>query len=138
MRLDRRVADIESESGRLTHFRGATRHDYNELFTSMQVTTIGRATAGLVVTTMAVRRGYGGRWALTPWILKLDIFLLNVGRKRLFSQFRVGKMKFHHFWPPWKKSFPRLQLLRRLTKLATHASERVPVWNENGTRSDKL
>jgi len=59
MRLDRRVADIESESGRLTHFRGATRHDYNELFTSMQVTTIGRATAGLVAQPWPSEGGMG-------------------------------------------------------------------------------
>jgi len=54
----------------------------------------------------------------------------NSSKKRLFSQFPVGKNKFHHFWPllerfrknnlvlpSWKKSFrrPCLSVWRRRT-----------------------
>jgi len=48
---------------------------------------------------MAVRREAR---ALDPCILKFDIFPLNLLQKMLFSWFRVGNMKFHHFCPPWK------------------------------------
>jgi len=39
----------------------------------------------------------GGRWP------PLDFEIIS--KKRLFFQFRVGKNKFHHFWPPLEKIF---------------------------------
>ena len=36
-----------------------------------------------------------GRGSKATWILKIS-------PKSLFCLFRVGKSKFHHFWPPWK------------------------------------
>jgi len=45
----------------------------------------------------------GGDGSPCPsWILKFDIFLLNLQQKRMFSQFRVYKKKFQIFWLPWK------------------------------------
>jgi len=43
--------------------------------------------------------------AKPPRILKFDIFPSNVLQKKLFSWFRVVKMKFCHFWPPCKYIF---------------------------------
>jgi len=47
-----------------------------------------------------------GRGLVPPWTSKFHIFLLNSKQKRLFTLFRVGTMKFHYFWLPWKN--PRL------------------------------
>jgi len=49
---------------------------------------------------MGVGRGDLG----LSWILKLDIFLLHLKQKRLFSESREGKIKFHHFCPSRKKN----------------------------------
>jgi len=40
-----------------------------------------------------------------PRVLKFDIFPSNFLQKKLFSQFRVVKMKFCDFWPPCKNIF---------------------------------
>jgi len=39
------------------------------------------------------------------WILQFYIFLLIFSRKTFFSYHIVGKMKFHHCWPPMEKCF---------------------------------
>ena len=51
-------------------------------------------------------RGMGvGEEGKAPSILKFDVFPSNFSQKKLFSQFRVVKMKFCHFYPPCKNIF---------------------------------
>jgi len=45
------------------------------------------------------RRVHG---ALTPLDFEILYFPINFSAEKFSCQFRVGKMKFHRRWPPWK------------------------------------
>jgi len=55
-----------------------------------------------------------GAFALEFEILYFHIKIFS--KQRLFSQFRVGEMKYHHCYPPpvLEKILPRPWLLRRV------------------------
>jgi len=63
--------------------------------------TLVSGKTSIVIVGMGVERGVaGGGQGPT-----LDFEIIS--KKRLFFQFRGVKSKFHHIWPPWKKSFRR-------------------------------
>jgi len=64
--------------------------------------TCSYTSVGLLIFGHGRRKGEQG--AVSTWIFKFDIFLLNFQPNWLISWFRVGKLKFHHFSPTMQKS----------------------------------